>query len=48
MGDARRRTLVGERHERFKSVAACVLLAILIGADIGIFLVTLLDKWTHQ
>jgi hypothetical protein len=39
---------LSEAHERFKSVLACVLLAILLGADIGIFLVTLLDKWTHQ
>jgi hypothetical protein len=37
-----------ETHDRFKSVLICVLLAALIGADIGIFLVTLLDKWIHQ
>jgi hypothetical protein len=35
-------------YERFKSVLACLLLATLVGADIGIFLVTLLDRWMHQ
>jgi hypothetical protein len=34
-----------ERYERFKTVLFCVLLSALIGADIAIFLLTLLDKW---
>jgi hypothetical protein len=46
--DLERRRALSEAHERFKTTLAFVLLSILLGADIGIFLVTLLDKWTHQ
>jgi hypothetical protein len=40
--------VIGELHERFKTVAICVLLSALIGADIAIFFLTLLSKWFSQ